>query len=168
VETGHCYSFTAEEAIMLLTLVAAAAVTVSGQPNTYQCTATGRYDKGDLKEICRLERAWSQAVASGDTRGPNRALAADYVGIGSSGKRMNKAEMAAQPPRTSKFIIFSDNDYVHVRFFGNVAVNQGQDTIRTKDGHTSHLVWTDTWLKRNGKWQIVQSQDAEVEVGSPK
>jgi hypothetical protein len=53
-----------------------------------------------------------------------------------------------------------------VRFFGNMAVNQGQDTIRTKDGRISHLVWTDTWLNRNGKWQIVQSQDAEVDVHS--
>jgi hypothetical protein len=153
---------------MLVALVAAAAASSSssGQPRTYQCTAIGRYDKADLKEICGLERAWSQAVASGDPTGPNRALAEDYVGIGSSGKRMNKAEMAAQPPRTSKLIVFSDNDYVHVRFFGNVAVNQGRDTIRTKDGHTSHLIWTDTWLKRDGQWQIVQSQDADVATGS--
>jgi len=152
---------------MLVALVAAAAASSSsGQPRTYQCTAIGRYDKADLKEICGLERAWSQAVASGDPTGPNRALAEDYVGIGSSGKRMNKAEMAAQPLRTSKLIVFSDNDYVHVRFFGNVAVNQGRDTIRTKDGHTSHLIWTDTWLKRDGKWQIVQSQDADVGAGS--
>lgn len=142
----------------------AAAAAASGQPSTYSCTATGAYDKAALREICGLERAWSQSVATGDTIAPNRVLAEDYVGIGSSGKRMNKAEMAAQPPRTSKFIVSSDNDYVHVRFFGNVAVNQGEDTIRTKDGHASHLIWTDTWVKRAGKWQIVESQDAELET----
>ena len=141
-----------------------AAVAASGFPTPYSCTATGDYDESALREICGLERAWSQSVATGDAIAPNRALAEDYVGIGSSGKRMNKAEMAAQPSRTSKFIVSSDNDYVHVRFFGNVAVNQGQDTIRTKDGRASHLIWTDTWLKRAGKWQIVQSQDAELDT----
>ena len=150
---------------MLLALIAAAAVTVAGPAST-RCTATGSYDRSALREICSLERAWSQAVASGDVDAPKRALADDYLGIGSSGKRMNKAEMASQPPRTSKSVLFSDNDYVHVRFFGKVALNQGQDTIRTKDGRISHLVWTDTWLNRNGKWQIVQSQDAEVDVHS--
>jgi len=148
---------------MLTALIAAAAAPVPAQANAYSCTAVGSHNKETLQEICRLERAWSQSVASGDATGPKRALADDYVGLGSSGGRMNKAEMSAQPPRTSQFIAFSDNDYVHVRFFGNVAVNQGQDTIRTKDGRTSHLLWTDTWLKRDGKWQIVQSQDAEVE-----
>lgn len=153
---------------MVVALIAAAAAAVAAAASTYECTAIGRYDENALKEICSLERAWSQAIASGDTKGPSRALAEDYIGIGSSGKRMNKAEMAAQPPRTSKVIVFSDNDYVHVRFFGNVAVNQGRDTVRTKDGLTSHLIWTDTWLNRDGKWQIVQSQDAEVKGGSPE
>jgi hypothetical protein len=130
----------------------AAAAAASAQPSSYSCTATGAYDKAALREICSLERAWSQSVATGDTIAPNRALAEGYLGIGSSGRRMNKTEMAAQPPRTSKFIASSDNDYVHVRFFGNVAANQGEDTVRAKDGHVSHLIWTDTWVKRrNGR-----------------
>ncbi len=30
-----------------------------------------------------------------------------------------------------------------------------------KDGKTFQrtLIWTDTWLKRNGKWQIIAVQD---------
>jgi hypothetical protein len=153
-----------EEEVQMLGVLLATAIAASGQPTTYSCTATGAYDEAALREICSLERAWSQSVANGDTVAPNRALAEDYVGIGSSGKRMNKAQMANQPPQTSKFIVSSDNDYVHVRFFGNVAVNQGEDTVRTKDGHASHLIWTDTWVNRAGKWQIVQSQDAELDT----
>jgi hypothetical protein len=48
-----------------------------------------------------------------------------------------------------------------------VAVNQGRDTVRTKDGHVSH-VWTDTCLKRGRTWLIVQSQDAEAEAEAPQ
>jgi hypothetical protein len=29
--------------------------------------------------------------------------------------------------------------------------------------HTRKLIWTDTWLKRNGKWQIVAAQDMPAE-----
>ena len=125
------------------------------------CTGTGRHDPAALRYICDSERAWSQAVASGDTSAPKRVLADDYVGIGSSGKVFVKADMAAQAAKTAQAVAFSDNDYVHVRFFGNTAVDQGRDTVRSKSGHVTHLLWTDTWLKRNGRWQVVQSQDIE-------
>jgi len=147
---------------MFLALAAAAAAVASHQAPA-ACVAVGQFAEADLRYICDSERAWSRSVASGDTSAATRVLADDYVGIGSSGKRFTKAEMAAQPLRTSRSVSFSDNDYVRVRFFGNTAINQGQDSVRTKDGHTSHLIWTDTWLKRDGKWQIVQSQDLELE-----
>jgi hypothetical protein len=148
---------------MIMLFVAAAAATASHESVEGKCASVGRSGAAALRYICESEQAWSRAVASGDTDAPNRVLADDYVGIGSSGKRFTKADMAAQPPRTSRSISFSDNDYVRVRFFGDTAVDQGRDTIRTKDGHTAHLIWTDTWLKRHGKWQIVQSQDAELD-----
>jgi hypothetical protein len=147
-------------------LLAAAAAIGSHQSPQAKCASVGQYDAAALRYICDSEQSWSRAVASGDTSAPNRVLADDYVGIGSSGNRFTKAEMAAQPMRTSKSVSFSDNDYVRVRFFGNAAVNQGRDTVRTKDGHTSHLIWTDTWLRRHGKWHIVQSQDAELQASN--
>jgi hypothetical protein len=148
---------------MFLALLTAAATVASAQHAQATCVAVGQSDPAALRYICESERAWSRSVASGDTSAPTRVLADDYVGIGSSGNRFTKGEMAAQPPRTSKAVSFSDNDYVRVRFFGSTALNQGRDSIRTKDGRKSHLIWTDTWLKRDGKWQVVQSQDAELE-----
>ena len=145
----------------MIELIAAAAVAANaaGESN---CTAVGPSDAVALQYICRAEREWSRAVANGDTSVPKRILADDYVGVGSSGKRFTKAQMAAQPPQTAQSVQSSDNDYVHVRFFGRTAVNQGYDTVRSKDGRVSHLIWTDTWLNRGGRWQVVQSQDMEV------
>ena len=163
-EWPHCVYLIPEKGDdMLLHLVAAASALIETSGADAKCTALGQYDPAALRQICELERAWSQSVATGDTGAANRVLADDYAGIGSSGKQFTKAEMAAQPPRTAKAVVASDNDYVRVRFFGNMAVNQGQDTIRTHDGHVLHLIWTDTWLKRQGKWQIIQSQDAEID-----
>jgi hypothetical protein len=149
---------------MIVRIVIAAGAMLLASRVGAECTGVGHYHPADLRYICASEHAWSQAVASGDTSAPNRILGADYLGIGSSGKRFTKAQMAAQPPRTSTSIAFSDNDYVHVRFYGDTALNQGRDTIRTKSGHESHHVWTDSWLKRKGRWQIVASQDMEVEA----
>jgi hypothetical protein len=127
-----------------------------------ECTGVGHFDPADLSYICSSEREWAESVANGDVNVPMRILADDYIGIGSSGRRFTKAEMAAQPPRTSQFVASEEVDQATVRFFGNTAVSQGSENSRSKDGQNSRVVWTDTWLKRHGKWQIVASQDMIV------
>jgi len=51
-----------------------------------------------------------------------------------------------------------------VHFFNdNLAVLYGSESREEMDSkaveRTRSLVWTDTWLKRNGKWQIIAAQD---------
>ncbi|HKO20683.1 MAG TPA: nuclear transport factor 2 family protein [Acidobacteriaceae bacterium] len=147
---------------MIAQIVAGAAAVLFASAAGAECTGVGQHRPQDLSYICKSESDWSQSVASGDTTTARRILAEDYVGIGSSGKRFIMADLSAQAAKTATLVTSSGNDYVHVRFFGHTAVNQGHDTIRSKDGQVSHLIWTDTWLKRAGKWQIVQSQDIEV------
>ena len=57
-------------------------------------------------------------------------------------------------------------DDAKVRFFGdNVAVIYGSErAARTEKNKEIMrcLVWTDTWLNRNGKWEIVAAQDTAV------
>ena len=57
-----------------------------------------------------------------------------------------------------------------MRFFSsgegdNVAMVYGSETAtqKGKDGKpvARCLIWTDTWLKRDGKWQIISVQDAQ-------
>jgi hypothetical protein len=141
-------------------IAAAAAVTLASAASA-DCTGTGGHDPAALRYICVSERAWSQAVASGDTSAAKRILADDYVGIGSNGKIFVKSDLESQAAKTALTVASSDEDYTHVRFFGNTAVNQGQVRVVSKNGHVTHLVWTDTWLRRNGTWQVIQSQDIE-------
>jgi ketosteroid isomerase-like protein len=52
-----------------------------------------------------------------------------------------------------------------VRVFGDTAVVTGtDDETTTADGKksTGHYVWTDVFVKRNGKWLAVASQTAQV------
>jgi hypothetical protein len=55
-----------------------------------------------------------------------------------------------------------------VRFFGdNVAVVYGSESsvavLPDSKSERRCLVWTDTWLKRKGKWQIIAVQDARID-----
>ena len=55
-----------------------------------------------------------------------------------------------------------------MRFFGRrVAVVYGREHAVGKDASQPEAkvcqIWTDTWLKRGGKWQIIASQDNRVE-----
>lgn len=52
-----------------------------------------------------------------------------------------------------------------VRVFGDTAVVTGtDDEITMTDGKKSsdHYVWTDVFVKRNGKWLAVASQTVQI------
>jgi ketosteroid isomerase-like protein len=57
---------------------------------------------------------------------------------------------------------------VKVHFFGDsMAVLYGSESALTKkDGHDYRrkLTWVDTWLKRDGKWQVVAAEDMPSEM----
>jgi aminopeptidase C len=48
---------------------------------------------------------------------------------------------------------------VKVRFYGNTAIAQGSESWEKRSGERGRFVWTDTWLLRNGHWQIVAAED---------
>jgi len=55
-----------------------------------------------------------------------------------------------------------------VRFFGDdLALVYGSESSvrKAKDGaeRARCLTWTDTWLKRNGNWQIIAAQDTQFD-----
>src|SRR5262249_61593769 len=92
-------------------------------------------------------------------------LAPDYQGTAPNGERHNKAQaMEQDDSRTERDCKLDD---AKVRFFGkNLAMVYGSEhaTIVPKDGKETQrcLVWTETWLRRDGKWQIIAAQDTAV------
>jgi hypothetical protein len=95
-------------------------------------------------------------------------LADDFQGTFPDGKRYSKSE-AVEETKTSKTEARECrlND-AKVRFFGdNIALVYGSESSirKASDGkeYVRSLVWTDTWLKRNGRWQIVAAQDTRTD-----
>jgi hypothetical protein len=79
------------------------------------------------------------------------------------GRVLDKATAVAEAAEGPGPFLSNTTDYVHVRFFGsNTAVAQGSETWTKTGGRRGRFIWTDTWVARDGCWQIVNAQDTVV------
>ena len=102
---------------------------------------------------------WAESVVTNDVSVLERILADDFVGVDIDGSHYSKAD-AIKDFRTkpSEFVSNYLNE-IEIRFYGEVVVAQGNESWKKKDGTLGRFVWTDTWIRRNGKWQIVAAED---------
>jgi ketosteroid isomerase-like protein len=114
--------------------------------------------------IIESERQWAESVASGDTSPVERFLADDFVGVDTDGTLYDKSKAIAEMRAGAKEYISNHLKDVKVRLYGEAAVAQGSESWvrRTETPLRGRFVWTDTWIKRNGNWQIVAAEDLIV------
>lgn len=115
--------------------------------------------------IIQCEREWAESVANGDATVIERILADDFIGVDPEGTMYDKARMVADTRTAPKYFASNRLNAVKVRFFGaDTAVAQGSESWERKVGTPRYgkFVWTDTWIRRNGKWQIVAAEDLTV------
>jgi ketosteroid isomerase-like protein len=118
--------------------------------------------------IIESERQWAESVATGDVSVIERILADDFIGVDPDGKQYNKAEMVGDTRNAPKHFASNHLNQVKVRFYGDTAVAQGDESWVRRDGKRGRFVWTDTWVKRNGKWQIVAAEDLIAPETGPR
>ena len=123
------------------------------------CTSGERSRAETERYIIESERQWAESVASGDTATVERILADDFVGVDPKGPLYDKAKMISDIREAPKHFVSNHANDIKVRFYGNTAVAQGSETWERRSGERGRFVWTDTWVKRNGKWQIVAAED---------
>jgi len=109
---------------------------------------------------------WSDAQCSPQA-GLQDFIADDFQGTFTSGQRYGKAEAVTTDTALASLSRDCQLGEVRVRFFGDsIAIAYGAETRMRKDRDGKEAkrcqVWTDTWLKRNGRWQIVAAQDTVV------
>ena len=109
--------------------------------------------------ILDSERQWAESVATGDTSAIERILADDFIGVDPKGNLYNKQQMIADTKDAPKYFVSNRLNDVKVRFYRNTAIAQGSETWEKRSGERGRFVWTDTWLRRNRRWQIVAAED---------
>jgi len=138
---------------------------VTATPSAHaQKSYWGSPDDPLVKQIIVSEKMWLDAECSRQP-GLKDVIADDYQGTAPNGERTDKAAALADSPNWPAKNC--ELGQVKVRFFSEslAMVYGSESTVRTdKDGRAAKrcLVWTDTWLKRAGKWQIIAAQDNEV------
>jgi len=75
------------------------------------------------------------------------------------GNLYDKAKMISDTHEAPKFFISNRLNGVKVRFYGDTAIAQGSESWERRTGERGRFVWTDTWLRRHGRWQIVAAED---------
>jgi ketosteroid isomerase-like protein len=134
------------------------ALTILGMLCLCDCSLQ-KGQKETERYIVDSERQWAESVATGDTSAIERILADDFIGVDPQGHLYNKQQMIDETHNAPKYFVSNRLNDVKVRFYGNTAVAQGSETWEKRSGERGRFVWTDTWLRRNGRWQIVAAED---------
>jgi Domain of unknown function (DUF4440) len=117
-----------------------------------------------VKFIIAAEAKWANSACSPQPDLKD-VIADDFQGTSPSGQRYGKNE--AITADTKSLSRDCQLGKVKVRFFGDsIAIAYGAESAvsKAKDGKETKrcLIWTDTWLKRAGQWQIVAAQDTDI------
>ncbi|MFL5607339.1 MAG: nuclear transport factor 2 family protein [Gemmatimonadaceae bacterium] len=113
------------------------------------------------RELYRVEDAWARAVVRRDANALGRLIAPRWVYSDESGLMDRKAGIAAFVSGTDTVTEASNAD-MRANVYGNAAVVTG--ILRMKGRGPGgpfdrRYRYTDTWVRMNGRWQAVASQD---------
>ena len=104
---------------------------------------------------------WAESVVTGDMTKRREYFADEFQGTGVGGERYDRA-MAIRERGPSKVYESNVIGPIEVRFFGSTAIAYGEETWTKFDGTSGRWIWTDIWIERDGKWQVIAAQDNEV------
>jgi hypothetical protein len=87
------------------------------------------------------------SVASGDPRAVERILADDFLGVDPKRRLYDKAKMIADTRNAPQYFVSNH-------------VNEVKDeSWERRTSERGRFVWTDTWIQRDGRRQIVAAED---------
>ena len=114
-------------------------------------------------DVQKLERAWLDAYEQHDTKAMDAIVADDFTITFPNGSMQNKAQIMAALKRQRApglSIKFHTVD-VQARVYGDTVILIGRVVTQyQRDGQTTSKEeqrYTDTYVNRNGRWQVVAS-----------
>ena len=116
-------------------------------------------------ELKQIENDWVDASKTKNAEKLGDILADNWVELGWDGKRTDKAKALAEMKTPGNSLDTFEMGPMTVRVFGNTAVVTGSDTEKSMENGkdtSGKYVWTDVFVKQNGKWRAVASQSTKV------
>jgi ketosteroid isomerase-like protein len=115
------------------------------------------------QELKGLENEWLSSYLRGDKHTFDRIVADDFTRTDESGKFATKAEERAlvQAPPASVNASLTNED-VQVRVYGNSAIVTGRIVSKVQGSFNFQSRFTDTFIKRGGRWQVVARHYSRV------
>ncbi len=113
------------------------------------------------QKLIQIERDWGKAQIKKDYAAVDKIPATDWQGIDYDGQIVDKSTYMSHMRSEQSTLQSEDLSQMKVRVFGNTAVVTGKDTEKSTDrgkDSSGTYVWTDVFVLRNGKWQVVASQ----------
>ena len=122
---------------------------------------------GDIEQLSTLNVQFIKNFIANDTISHNQIIHKDFIYISSSGKIVNRDEYMKAwahgwDDKIDKSFDYKDEE---IRIFGNMALVRSNIFFsRIEKGKIVHRenVYTDTYIKENGRWWCVQAQITEV------
>jgi ketosteroid isomerase-like protein len=117
--------------------------------------------------LAYMEHDWNNAYRSRDIAWFERNLASDYSNIASlTAQLTNKAEDIAELKTDKTVIDWAGVSDMNIRIDGNTAVVTGVNHLKGKYDNGQpmdrKLRFTDTFIKRDGRWQIWATQGTKM------
>ena len=118
-------------------------------------------------EVRKLERQWLDAYEQHDADAMNRIVADDFVITFPNGTQQTKPQLMSmiKSPGSGPKMRFHTED-VRSRSYGDTVILMGRVvTEYERDGKPvkEQSRYTDTYVRRNGRWQVVASHLSNVE-----
>lgn len=131
----------------------------------WRVLANAGHPLDDMGTVAYLDLEWNIADMAGDKAWFERNLAADFVGVGSrNGEMQSKKETIADVGKYK--VSQADTTDLQVQVDGDAARVSGiyhyagtDDKGKAFDRKVRYI---DTWIKRDGRWQVWNSQGTEI------
>ena len=117
----------------------------------------------DISQLSKLNKQFFQNFLNNDTVAHNKIVYKDFICIGGNGAIINRDDYMKgwshgyDPGFYKSFI--QQNEFI--RMFGNTALVRAETVCSYMDNNKEILkttVYTDTYIKLNGRWWCVQAQ----------
>jgi uncharacterized protein (TIGR02246 family) len=116
--------------------------------------------------LIKLEREWAEALVKADAATLERVMADDWSMTTWDGKTQAKAQSIAEIKSGASKFEAASVDNIKVRVFGDAAVVTLTQTEKSQErgkDSSGRYLYTDVWVKRDGKWQAVATHGTKAE-----